>query len=117
VGRTLGVGLDLGVGVTVGLGVTEDVAARVGVMMQRRGVSDPGYSNRILRLDLVGPKKLPGSHCIDRDRYGEKRDLADGYFCWAVACQQKKYPRKKNHGVPIRKLPASGVSVTPEDER
>src|SRR5438093_12659797 len=70
-----------------------------------------------LRLDLVGPKKLPSSHCINRNRDHEKRDFADADFRWAVPCQHKKHPRKENHGVAIRKLPASGVSMTPKNER
>jgi hypothetical protein len=31
------------------------------------GVSDSVYSNLFLRLDLVGPEKLPGSYRVDYD--------------------------------------------------
>jgi hypothetical protein len=34
----------------------------------------------LLRLDFVGPKKLPHSQCVDRNGDGEKENLADGYF-------------------------------------
>ena len=71
----------------------------------------------MLGLDLVGPKKLPGSHCVNRNRNHEKRDFTDADFRSATACQQKKHPGKENHGVAIRKLPASGVSMTPKNER
>jgi len=71
----------------------------------------------MLRLDLVGPKKLPRSHCVNRNRNHEKRDFADADFRWAIACQYQKYPGKENNGVAIRKLPASGVSMTPKNER
>ncbi len=71
----------------------------------------------ILGLDLLGPKKLPSSHGVNRNRNHEKRDFADADFRWAIACQYQKHPRKENHGVAIRKLPASGVSMTPKNER
>jgi hypothetical protein len=70
-----------------------------------------------LWLDLIRPKKLPCSHCINRNRNHEKRDFADPDFRWAIACQYQKHPGKQNHGVAIGKLPASGVSVTPKNER
>jgi hypothetical protein len=50
--------------------------------------------NDLLRLDLIGPKKLPHSDCINGDREGEKRNFGDGDFRWAVTCQQKKHPGK-----------------------
>src|SRR4029079_19072255 len=71
----------------------------------------------LLRLDLIGPQKQAGSSRVDRDRNGEKGNLGCSYLGRSISCEQKKHPREKNHGVTIRELPSTRVSVAPKNER
>src|SRR5438046_1252350 len=68
-------------------------------------------------MDVCGPGELRHGPCVELDCTGKKENLADGYFRRAVTSQQKKHPGKENDRVAIRKLPAPGVAMTPEDER
>ena len=61
----------------------------------------PVDSQPALRLDLVSPEELPHSQRIDHNGHNEKENLVHRYFGRAVACKQKKHPRKQNHRVPI----------------
>src|SRR3954465_11337095 len=52
-----------------------------------------------LRLNILSPEELPRSYSVDSNGDCEKRRLGSSYFSWSIASQQKKHPRKQDHGV------------------
>src|SRR5262249_34752105 len=48
---------------------------------------------------------------------GEECGFSCADFGSSTTGEQKKHPRKKNHGVPVRELPAARIPVAPKHER
>ena len=67
-------------------------------------------------MNEVGPKKLIRRRGVNQDRHGKERQFNRRDFWRPVRDDQQKHPREQNHRVPIRKLPAAGISVAPKDK-
>lgn len=64
-------------------------------------------------MNLGSPKKLVGRDRVYRDRQNEKSDFVCREFPRAITEQEQKHPRKQNHRVAIRELPAARIAVAP----